>query len=297
MCILALAVDLLPHTPLVLIANREESQHRPTVGPGLRPVEANTGRLNWLGGQDLLAGGTWLGVNAHRVVVAVTNLQKSIRPPNPRSRGWLCRDLLETCRSTNQAMAVATRQFTELPYDGCNLVVWSPAGAEWIGAGDQYQTRTLQRGLHVISNGVLNDADDPRVSRVRHDLSALIDRHATAFAAMVAQPQDSDTRPAPGKAAPGNAAPGTTAQPTNHDERLQEFVAGCAHIVSSHARDDLPAICLHGNDKGTVSSTILTISKWAGLSQYHYAAGPPCTAPFEDYSPLLQELIEPPAAR
>src|SRR6185437_4709107 len=97
MCLLAVFHRVLPGAPILLAANREESLVRPTALPELRFVAPRV-----LCGLDLVAHGTWLGVNQHGLVVAVTN-----RPfPKPLgtspSRGQLCRRLL-TLRSACDA--------------------------------------------------------------------------------------------------------------------------------------------------------------------------------------------------
>ena len=68
MCLIVLFTRQFDTCPLVLGANREERYGRPSTAP------------RWLGGtpdvfagQDQIAGGTWLGVNGHGVVVAITN--------------------------------------------------------------------------------------------------------------------------------------------------------------------------------------------------------------------------------
>ncbi len=51
-----------------------------------------------------------------------------------------------------------------------------------------------------------------------------------------------------------------------------------------------PPMCLHGSDRGTVSSTILSLPWKPGTGQYLHAAGPPDRTPYDDYSDLLRQL-------
>jgi uncharacterized protein with NRDE domain len=51
-----------------------------------------------------------------------------------------------------------------------------------------------------------------------------------------------------------------------------------------------PPICLHGEKKGTVSSTVIALRQSLARSTYLHAQGPPDKIPYEDYSGLLREL-------
>ena len=97
MCLLSIFHRTLPGAPLLVAANREEFFDRPFLPPH---IEGRGARF--LAGVDIRAGGTWLGVNEHRVVAAVTNRAKTSPPERPRSRGLLCRDLLE-CATAQEA--------------------------------------------------------------------------------------------------------------------------------------------------------------------------------------------------
>src|SRR6516165_3609603 len=104
MCLLGIAFCQFDEVPILVLANREELYARPAVGPRLFRREGEVPA--WFGGIDLLAGGTWLGVNEFGLVVAVTNRKKNAPPEQPPSRGWLCRSLL-TFRKTASAAAGA----------------------------------------------------------------------------------------------------------------------------------------------------------------------------------------------
>jgi uncharacterized protein with NRDE domain len=51
-----------------------------------------------------------------------------------------------------------------------------------------------------------------------------------------------------------------------------------------------PAICLHGRDRGTVSSSIVALKASLAESRYLHAQGPPDRTPYADYSALLRGL-------
>src|SRR5262245_22075613 len=114
MCLLALYYRVVEDAAVVAGANREEFYARPG-----EPPQVLDGRA--VAGRDPQAGCTWFGVNAHGVLVAVTNRLKSDAPAKPRSRGLLVRDLL-ACPSAAAAADVASRELAHGRYAGCNLL-------------------------------------------------------------------------------------------------------------------------------------------------------------------------------
>src|ERR1700690_11619 len=92
MCIFSVIYRVISGCPLFVLTNRDESTERPTTLPRVSTSGQNGTR--WFGGADARAGGTWFGINEHGLLAAVTNRKKEPLPPNPRSRGLLCRDVL-----------------------------------------------------------------------------------------------------------------------------------------------------------------------------------------------------------
>src|SRR6266852_6529686 len=115
MCLLALLYRVANDTPILVGANREEYYHR-----GGEPPRRFDG-IAAVGGVDPSHGGTWLGVNAHGLLIAVTNRPKSRLPEVPRSRGLLVRDLLG-CTSAAEARNRAVRELERDLYPGCNYL-------------------------------------------------------------------------------------------------------------------------------------------------------------------------------
>lgn len=71
--------------------------------------------------------------------------------------------------------------------------------------------------------------------------------------------------------------------------RAADCVAALKELCAQSG-DGNPPMCLHGADRGTVSSSILSLRwKWPG-SQYLHAGGPPDRTPYDDYSDLLRQL-------
>ena len=155
MCLLALFFWMVEDAAVVAGANREEFYSR-----GGSPPQVLDGRA--VAGLDPVGGGTWLGVNAHGVLVAVTNRLKSRLPPQPRSRGLLARKLL-ACPTASAAADLAARELTEDRHAGCNLLCADRDTAVVVHAGDWLRVRPLPPGLHLLTNRDVNDAADPRL--------------------------------------------------------------------------------------------------------------------------------------
>ncbi|HZE74075.1 MAG TPA: NRDE family protein, partial [Gemmatimonadales bacterium] len=90
MCLILLALDVHSQYELIVAANRDEFYDRPSAVAGF------WADAPWiLGGRDLKAGGTWLGVDRRGRFAAVTNYRQGEREPAaPRSRGHLVSDYL-----------------------------------------------------------------------------------------------------------------------------------------------------------------------------------------------------------
>jgi uncharacterized protein with NRDE domain len=159
MCLLALFFRAVEDAPVVVGANREEFYAR-----GGEPPRVLEGPVRAVAGVDPLATGTWLGVNAHGVVVAVTNRARSEVPPRPRSRGLLTRDLLTSCTSAREAADRAARELDRGNYAGCNLLCADADAAVVLEASDWLRVRPLPPGIHVLTNHDVNDSSDGRLA-------------------------------------------------------------------------------------------------------------------------------------
>lgn len=246
MCLLGIDFQTVPGNPLLVLANREEAFSRPATGPILLPAAGNFPA--WLGGVDLLAGGTWLGINAHGLLAAVTNRRRSVVPIAPRSRGQLCRSLL-AFRTVADASAEALRQLREGSFAGCNLLLATREVATVIEFGEELQCTPLSPGLHLITNAALNDPNDPRIARVRRELAQA-------------------ARTSPG-----------------------EWGLAAQRICMLRRDADLPAIRLDGPVRGTVSSTILTLSDQPGDSHFRHASFANHDTSYADYTSAFHGLI------
>jgi uncharacterized protein with NRDE domain len=240
MCLLAILYRAIDDSPIILAANREETYAR-----GGLPLDIRQGPVPFIAGLDPAAGGTWLGVSAARLVVAVTNRRKTQVPEQPRSRGLLVRDLLGL-RSAREAAQTAARELSKPLYAGCNIVCADRDSLWVVHAGDWLRMRSLAPGYHLLTNDDINDPHDRRIAWALNHLH--------------------------------EAAPRTA------DEAL-----GNLQRIASHAGPDTP-ICLHGHDRGTVASTLLSLDQRPRRSRLLHANGPPDRTPYTDRTDLLWEL-------
>ncbi len=159
MCFLLLHHRARPGWPLVLLANRDEYFDHPFDGPALRDDEHGI-----VAPRDLRAGGTWLGMNRHGVVAAITN-RGGRSPDGVRSRGQLVQDALRHTRAV-EGVAWAREHLAETAYAGFNLLLADRSDAVAIrhaGASEavrpaESDVATLTPGAHALSN--LHDLDE-----------------------------------------------------------------------------------------------------------------------------------------
>lgn len=57
------------------------------------------------------------------------------------------------------------------------------------------------------------------------------------------------------------------------------------------AAPDRPGMVVHGKERGTVSSTLIALGKKPRDAIYQYASNSPDVARYEDYSPLLRDIL------
>ena len=175
MCLLALFHRTVRGAPLLVAANREEFFDRPFLPPRIEGQ-----RRRYLAGIDVRAGGTWLGVNERGLLAAVTNRPKTTVPERPRSRGLLCRDLLEQATLADAAAHVR-RELLSGDYAGANFVLATAEAGFLFEAGDELCETPLPPGLHLVTNGPANDPHDPRQQLVREMFAAAPPRDVASF--------------------------------------------------------------------------------------------------------------------
>lgn len=244
MCILAIQYQLVPDSPILVAANREEFYDRPSSTPSIQ-----SGKPRVLCGLDQQAGGTWLGVNQNGMFVGTCNRSKIVPPVAPRSRGVLCKELLR-CGSARQAVDRALDELSSNKYDGANYVIADSKSAWAVHGGDVLEAVELEEGLSIIANNNVNDSRDERVQ--------------LAYRLLTLQTLDSPVK----------------------------FLAVASKVFArSPSAPGRPSMVVRGKERGTVSSTLISLGKKPRDAIYQFAAGAPDQSKFEDYSPMLRDIL------
>jgi hypothetical protein len=148
--------------PLLAAANRDEMLARPWQPPAAHWPD----HPGIIGGLDTLAGGTWLAVNAHRMVAGVLNRTGSLGPAaGKRSRGDL--PLMALAHDSATAAATTAATWNGGDWRSFNLVIADPTDAYFIrGTGEgPVQVTRLPPGLSMVTASDPNDTANPRVAR------------------------------------------------------------------------------------------------------------------------------------
>lgn len=147
--------------PVIIGANRDEMIDRPALPPGRHWPD----RAEVIAGLDLLAGGSWLGINDWGVAAAVLNRQGSLGPADGlRSRGELVLEALDHADAV--AAAAALSHLDPDAYRSFNLIVADNRDAFWLrhdGSG-RIATRPIDDGLSLIAAYDLNELATPRLA-------------------------------------------------------------------------------------------------------------------------------------
>jgi uncharacterized protein with NRDE domain len=141
MCLIVVGLAATARYPLLVAANRDEQHARPTQSAEWWPE-------GLLGGRDLLAGGTWLAVDARGRFAAVTNIRDPARVAGLRSRGALVADFL----TANEPAQVYGAQVANEgnTFGAFNLLLYD--GLELHFASNRTAAVRLGNGLHSFSN-------------------------------------------------------------------------------------------------------------------------------------------------
>jgi uncharacterized protein with NRDE domain len=164
MCLILFSYRAHPQFRLLIAANRDEFYSRPTAPADFWPEQPDL-----LGGKDLQAGGTWLGVNRAGRVAALTNYRdpSSLKPDAP-SRGGLVTGFLTEDLPARRYMETVARQGER--YNGFNLLAADSGGLFYYSnRGDG--VRRLAPGVYGLSNHLL-DTPWPKVVEGKKALAA-----------------------------------------------------------------------------------------------------------------------------
>lgn len=147
--------------PVVIGANRDEMIGRPALAPARHWPD----RPEVVGGKDLLAAGSWLGVNDWGVAAAVLNRHGSLGPaPGQRSRGELVLEALDHPDAVSAAEAL--QHLDPAAYRTFNLIVADNRDAFWLrhADGKNIDAWPIAEGLSLIDSGELNRPNNRRVT-------------------------------------------------------------------------------------------------------------------------------------
>jgi hypothetical protein len=147
--------------PVIIGANRDEMIDRPAKAPARHWPD----RPEVMAGLDLLAGGSWLGLNDWGVAAAVLNRTGSLGPAaGLRSRGELVLEALDHADAVDAAAALS--YLDPGSYRSFNLIVADNRDGFWLrhtGRG-RIEARPLPDGLSVIAAGDLDELTTPRLA-------------------------------------------------------------------------------------------------------------------------------------
>ena len=166
MCLLVLAWKKHPEYPFVFAGNRDELHARPSTSADWWEDAPHI-----IGGRDLQAGGSWLGITRTGRFAVVTNYRDGLKAePAVRSRGLLVADFLASDMPAHdylRELATAKEQ-----YSGFNLLFGDTHELFYFSnrGGD---AGPLTPGIYGLSNHLL-DTPWPKVIRVRDKLNAAL---------------------------------------------------------------------------------------------------------------------------
>ncbi|MBV9824349.1 MAG: NRDE family protein [Alphaproteobacteria bacterium] len=155
--------------PVLIGANRDEMIARPAKPPGRHWPD----RPEIVAGLDVLAGGSWLGLNDWGVAAAVLNRHGSLGPaPGQRSRGELVLEALDHADAV--AAVAALSDLDPAAYRTFNLIVADNRDAFWLrhaGTG-RIEAHPVPEGLSLIAAGDLDDRETRRLVLARPRFAA-----------------------------------------------------------------------------------------------------------------------------
>ncbi|HEY3910755.1 MAG TPA: NRDE family protein [Stellaceae bacterium] len=146
--------------PVIIGANRDEMVDRPWQAPARHWPD----RPEVVAGLDVLAGGSWLGINDWGVAAAVLNRTGSLGPaPGRRSRGELVLEALDHADAV--AAAEALSHLNPDSYRSFNLIVADERDGFWLrhAGGARIELHPLKEGLSLIAAGELDDLGTRRL--------------------------------------------------------------------------------------------------------------------------------------
>jgi uncharacterized protein with NRDE domain len=168
MCLIFLSLGQHPRYKLVVAANRDEFYARRTA-----PATFWSDAPHLLGGRDLEAGGTWMGITRQGRISLITNYRDPahIDPAAP-SRGKLVSDFLLGQEPPKAYLENIVS--SGLRYNGFNLIVGTTDNL-WYYSNYRDGIDRIGNGLHGLSNHLL-ETPWPKVVRGKQKMAAILEQ-------------------------------------------------------------------------------------------------------------------------
>lgn len=169
MCTLIISRDPASAWPVIIAANRDEMAGRPWKSPARHWPD----RPEVIAGLDVLAGGSWLGLNDTGVVAAILNRVGTLGPaPGKRSRGELVLEALDHNDAVDAVEALA--HLDGRAWRPFNMVIADNRDAFWLRSDGRarVEVQSIPEGIHVLTAMDLDDSSSPRVAAYRPRFAA-----------------------------------------------------------------------------------------------------------------------------
>jgi uncharacterized protein with NRDE domain len=249
MCTVIFGQRVWPGVDIVVAANRDERLDRPSAPPAATSV----GGVALFAPRDLESGGTWIGVNEHGVVVALTNRFGSGPRAGHRSRGEIVCDALGTASAREAAAALAHVAPATYPGFHC-LIADSEFACTVRPVDDAMRVEQLEAGrLYAITERSYGAAGSGRESFLASVLADL---------AAGAEPQPADWR------------------------RLLSTHAGARLAM------DGVCVHMDAMNYGTRTAELLRVAMDRASSDWHHMAGRPCVSEMDSLSEAMRTALK-----
>lgn len=227
MCILFIAVQKHPKFPLIIAANRDEFHPRPTLASHFWDDSPHL-----LGGRDLTAGGTWMGVTRNGRISALTNIRNPSRNnEDAKTRGELVTQFLNKDISLDAYASILESSVDD--YNGYNLLYGSLLPLKMsVFNNHTLRHQQLSTGYYGLSNASL-DKPWPKIERGKQALADYCESHNEIDTRILFRLLGDNTQA--------------------DDQDLPETG------VPYEWEKQLSSIFIHGEGYGTRSSTVLTV--------------------------------------
>jgi uncharacterized protein with NRDE domain len=164
MCLILVAWHARAGFPLVVAANRDELHARPALA-----ADFWKDRPGILGGRDLEAGGSWMGMARSGRFAAVTNYRGGRDPAARESRGALVTGFLSGNASASAYVNEVGK--SKDGYSGFNFLAADRDELWWL-SNRGGEARRLEPGIHALGNLLL---DTPELAGVKAEFARVLE--------------------------------------------------------------------------------------------------------------------------